>query len=452
MLAVRMPMTLQRWFETLGKLRSRWMDPPSWMGWSKNGRIIQCFDSQTLSWDVRTKHVTYDPIPILDLVRGLAIYGRGATLFTLGPNNTVQQFDLNSPAIMAANVLHPANLLPPSPPVSKGTGDQSATSTTTIASESETSSISLDLNISERDEDHVSPFSQLTRHQSCGSDIEPYESSSPGLSRSGLSFIVEVLAVSSQTPGRCSDCRQLSTVMLMGTQEIWTPTPWDTLLALQVFLPWLQAVREEGLLACAMKLPGAPTITKHSEGSASRVLFIKWLGDIDADIMNANFENMTSSDWMLLALNGISAHASQQKLGHIYVQRLLEAGDVHAAVTIMLGIGDDNDAIKEFTESWTFTSAAKLNFQAMTPSIPEVLSSPLSPLGVQCVPQRSIAKTSALKLMTSFGDQTQKSKFFAGDGSQSPIAAIVTPIADSAGSLTLSRASNNEATTAFLRH
>ncbi|EXL66512.1 hypothetical protein FOPG_17306 [Fusarium oxysporum f. sp. conglutinans race 2 54008] len=206
MLAVRMPMTLQRWFETLGKLRSRWMDPPSWMGWSKNGRIIQCFDSQTLSWDVRTKHVTYDPIPILDLVRGLAIYGRGATLFTLGPNNTVQQFDLNSPAIMAANVLHPANLLPPSPPVSKGTGDQSATSTTTIASESETSSISLDLNISERDEDHVSPFSQLTRHQSCGSDIEPYESSSPGLSRSGLSFIVEVLAVSSQTPGRCSDC------------------------------------------------------------------------------------------------------------------------------------------------------------------------------------------------------------------------------------------------------
>ncbi|EXL66513.1 hypothetical protein FOPG_17307 [Fusarium oxysporum f. sp. conglutinans race 2 54008] len=73
--------------------------------------------------------------------------------------------------------------------------------------------------------------------------------------------------------------------------------------------------------------------------------------------MNANFENMTSSDWMLLALNGISAHASQQKLGHIYVQRLLEAGDVHAAVTIMLGIGDDNDAIKVYMSHQRYMEA-----------------------------------------------------------------------------------------------
>ncbi|RKK66162.1 hypothetical protein BFJ69_g15648 [Fusarium oxysporum] len=87
----------------------------------------------------------------------------------------------------------------------------------------------------------------------------------------------------------------------------------------------------------------------------------------------------------------------------------------------------------------------------MTPSIPEVLSPPLSPLGVQRGPQRSIAKTSALKLITSFGDQTQKSKFFADVSGQTPIAAGVTPIVDSAGSPTFSHASNNEATTAFLR-
>ncbi|KAI8396373.1 hypothetical protein FOFC_20921 [Fusarium oxysporum] len=199
--------------------------------------------------------------------------------------------------------------------------------------------------------------------------------------------------------------------------------------------------------------------------------------------MKANFENMTSSDWMLLVLNGISAHASKQKLGHIYVQRLLETGNVHAAVTIMLGMGDQNDAIKvyisrqcymealiltclsalsvwecqadiarmcgttrpsaEFTESWNSTSAAKLNFQAMTPSIPEALNSPLSPPGVQCVTQRSIAKTSVLKLITSFCDQTQKSKFSAGDGGQTPIAAGVTPIGDSAGSPAFSHAHND---------
>jgi hypothetical protein len=106
---------------------------------------------------------------------------------------------------------------------------------------------------------------------------------------------------------------------------------------------------------------------------------------------------------------------------------------------------------QESTEPWTSLSAAQLNFQTTTPSIPEVLSPPLSPPGVQRGPQRSIAKTSALKLITSFGDRTQKSKFFAGDGGQTPIAAGVIPIADSAGSLAFSHASNNEDTTAFLR-
>ncbi|EXL64372.1 hypothetical protein FOPG_19362 [Fusarium oxysporum f. sp. conglutinans race 2 54008] len=246
-------------------------------------------------------------------------------------------------------------------------------------------------------------------------------------------------------------------------------------------------------------------MSRHRQGSPSRILLAKWLGDIDPNIMNANFENITSSDWMLLALSGIGGHTSQQKLGHAYVQRLLEAGDVHTAVTIMLGMGDHNDAIEvyishkrymealiltclsapsvwerqaaiirkwgewavqrgeqqlaircfactdqESTEPWISPSAAQLNFQTMTPSIPEVLSPPLSPLGVQRDPQRSIAKPSALKLITSFGDQTQKSKFFAGDGGQTPIASGVTPIADSAGSPAFSHASNNEATTAFL--
>lgn len=47
-------------------------------------------------------------------------------------------------------------------------------------------------------------------------------------------------------------------------------------------------------------------------------------------------------------------------------------------------------------------------------------------------PQRSIAKASALKLITSFGDQGAKAKYFAGDDGQTPIAAGVTPIAESA--------------------
>lgn len=82
-----------------------------------------------------------------------------------------------------------------------------------------------------------------------------------------------------------------------------------------------------------------------------------------------------------------------------------------------------------------------------SPSIPEILSPPLSPPALNRGPQRSIAKTSALKLVTSFGDQGSKSKFFStNDGGQTPIAAGVTPIAESAIS---PRA--EEMSTAFLR-
>lgn len=82
-----------------------------------------------------------------------------------------------------------------------------------------------------------------------------------------------------------------------------------------------------------------------------------------------------------------------------------------------------------------------------SPSIPEILSPPLSPPALSRGPQRSIAKTSALKLITSFGDQNSKSKFFSSnDGGQTPIAAGVTPIAESAIS-----PRGEDMSTAFLR-
>ncbi|RKK69830.1 hypothetical protein BFJ71_g17709, partial [Fusarium oxysporum] len=470
---------------------------------------------QTQSWDVRTKHVTHDPIPTLDLVRGLAVYGPGATLFTLGPNNTVQQFDLNSPAIIVANVQHPANRLPPLPPVSEETGDRSAASATTIASESETSSIPLYVNISEIEEDHLSPFARLTRRQAYDSGNEPYESASPVSSRSGLSSLSKSSAGSSQTPGRYpgsirsrglsentyisagtsirsstignsahGNTRDLDTYSMgcsLGTTSVPSmassrsrrrpsrlrnevPRSPDDNKVHDLFkftraclsdIPYKHAMSANSarLTNDDLRRQMLNTIfgwnkevedlireemSRHPQGSASRILLAKWLGDIDLNIMSANFENMTSSDWMLLALSGIGGHTSQQKLGHTYVQRLLEAGDVHTAVTIMLGMGDHNDAIEvyishkrymealiltclsapsvwerqaaiikkwgewavqhgqqqlatrcfactdqESTEPWTSPSASQLNFQAMTPSIPEVLSPPLSPPGVQ---------------------------------------------------------------------
>jgi hypothetical protein len=91
-----------------------------WKNYSVSGRVSQnqsyslyncailrfCSGySETWSWDVRTKHVTSEPIPTIDGVRGMANYGPTATLFTIGPQNTVQQYDLDNPA-MVANVQH----------------------------------------------------------------------------------------------------------------------------------------------------------------------------------------------------------------------------------------------------------------------------------------------------------------------------------------------------------
>ncbi|KAH6896900.1 hypothetical protein B0T10DRAFT_167824 [Thelonectria olida] len=544
---------------------------PNWMGWSKNGRIIQFSESQTLSWDVRTKHVTYDSIPTLEHVRGLAVYGPGASMFSLGPNNTVQQFDLNSPSIMVANVQHPANLLPPSPPVSDETVDRSTHSVTTINTSESEGSIPLDMGISESDDDHLGPFARLTRRPTHESGNEmSYDLASPVSSRSGLSSITKS-STGSRTPNRYASSvvsrgmtentyissgtsiksstigkrdqdqysagYTASTTSMSSTRSRHRPSrlrnevprsPDDSSRVHDLFkytrarlsdLPYKHPIASgftrltnddlrrqmlSSIFGWNREIDDLirDEMSRHPLGSASRILLAKWLGDIDADVMTASFENMTSSDWMLLALSGIGGQPSQHKIGRAYIQRLLESGDIHAAVTLMLGMGDHNDAVEiyishkkymealilaclvfpsvwerqsaiirkwgewavkhgqqqlaircfactdqETTEPWTSPSAAQLSFQTGTPSIPEILSPPLSPPGVQRGPQRSIAKTSALKLITSFGDPTQKARFFSQDGGATPIAAGVTPIAESAVSPT----GTQEATTAFLR-
>src|SRR5690606_8485276 len=98
-------------------------------------------------------------------------------------------------------------------------------------------------------------------------------------------------------------------------------------------------------------------MARHPLGSPSRILLAKWLGDISTDIMAMGSENMTSSDWMLLALGGIGGQASQYKLGRAYVQRLLESGDLHTAATIMVGMGDHHDAIEIYVSHKKYMEA-----------------------------------------------------------------------------------------------
>ena len=97
---------------------------------------------------------------------------------------------------------------------------------------------------------------------------------------------------------------------------------------------------------------------RHKAGSASAVLLAKWLGDMSADTMASmvGSQSMTSSDWMLLALSSIG-NDSQKKVGEAFVQRLLEKGDVHPAVAILLGLGENNDAIEVYVSQGNWLEA-----------------------------------------------------------------------------------------------
>ncbi|KAK4228351.1 IDC1 protein [Podospora fimiseda] len=539
------------------KRTENYLTGPNWMGWSKNGRIIQYSESETISWDVRTKHVTYDPIPTLETVRGLAVYGPAAILFTLGPNNTVQQFDLNSPAMMIANVQHPANLLPPSPPISLEAEDKNQAGNVSEA-ESNVQIAFHPQELSETDEDYRSPLARYIARDD-ESDNEPYRRpDSPGQASYVTKSSVSISSSTSQTAPRQYPDSVVSRGMTentyistgssrsgatpqrhdrRGTQRDTYSTTSSISMASSYRSRKPSRLRNEvvrspvvepktvdlfkftksRLVDVPYKAPASANnsrltnddlrrqmlstifgwnkdaddlvrdeMTRHPLGSTNRILLAKWLGDIDTDIMAMGSENMTASDWMLLALSGIGGHASQQKVGRAYVQRLLESGDVHAAATIMIGMGDHNDAVeiyvshkkymealiltclffpsawqrqeqiirkwgewavqhgqqqlaircfactgRESTEPWTSPSAQQITFPSITQTVPELLSPPLSPPVMNHGPQRNIGKTSALKVLTTFNNPA-KGRLGAEDDGKTPLAAAATPILESA--------------------
>jgi hypothetical protein len=98
-------------------------------------------------------------------------------------------------------------------------------------------------------------------------------------------------------------------------------------------------------------------ISRHPAGSTSRVLLSKWLGDVTEDVMPPTSE-MTSADWMKLALLGMSGNSAQQsKIGRAYIPKLLETGDLHTAVTMLIGYGDHNDAIEIYVSHKKYLEA-----------------------------------------------------------------------------------------------
>ncbi|KAF2869890.1 hypothetical protein BDV95DRAFT_90379 [Massariosphaeria phaeospora] len=532
---------------------------PCWFAWSKNGRIVQYTEGQTCAWDVRTKRVTYESVPTIDGVAAVTNYGPTATLFTMGRNYTVQQYDLNpngTPS-MVANVQHIPASTPPSPPHSldekKKLSDTPVTAhpvgkaAQQMLIESESSEgdgavimsplqkIAQEMDqLEEERRDRVGPLSPVSSRgsqgsRSSGSGRAPryrYDKPSRSSKSSGgtgtvfssgtSSFLgasresISIRSASSASASASATSSRYGTSALR-KEVLRSPEEAERTKHMDLF-PFTKArlgdVPFRNSQLGSERTPDAlrqnmlsvvfgwdndieelirDEVARHPPGSAAAVLLSKWLGDHGADLMASmvGSQSMTSSDWMLLALSSLGQD-SQKKVGEAFVQRLLEKGDIHPAVAILLGLGEHNDGIEvyvsrkyymeailltclmyptdwqrqsflvrkwgetavshgnpelavkcfscmglESSEPWFSPRAQDAVFAAQKQHLlGSQLSPPLSPPSGQS--NRVVAKMSSLKLVTDFGRGPLPQQMIPEDDEQTPMHAGITPIAESA--------------------
>lgn len=511
--------------------------------------------------------MTYDVIPTIEGVIGIANHGPTATLFTLGRNYTAQQYDINPNAapIQVQSVQHvPANT-PPTPPTTleeqnKSHGQQEVaadarrlanlTDVESSADEGGTMSplqkIAREMETLDQLEseirDKVMPLSPVSSRASSVSSTKSSQgaqrqqkylydqpsssraSTNTGYGYDGTEFSFEGPSVKqghdsmsirsgSTRASRMSNTRPRTSALRKEILRSPDESKETAMMDLFAFtkarlrdLPFKTpnygnvARTPELLLREMLKVVFGwhediaalvrDEMKRHRPGSASGVMLAKWLGDMGADSM-ANMigsESMTSSDWMLLALSSIGQD-SQRKVGEAFVQRLLEKGDIHPAVAILLGLGEQNDAIEvyvsqgylmeaviltclsfpsdwdrqsfllhkwgqvavqegqpelavrifscatvEISEPWFSPRAQDAVYAAQQARLTDpsgaspTTSPPLTPPSV-AGSNRLTARNASLKLITSFG---AKGVPLATQDDPTPLAAIVTPIAESA--------------------
>ncbi|CAG8903821.1 unnamed protein product [Penicillium egyptiacum] len=376
---------------------------PKWMGWSKNGRLVQYLEGETWSWDVRTKHVTYDPIPTIDGVRGIANYGPTATLFTVGPQHSVQQYDLENPA-MVANVQH----LPiiPRPGTAEGSRSQTmsprrlqdapdireppgaarrtpfdansiesirqrADLTSPASSRSRTESVSSKASSGKY---NMRPFSPPSRS---GQSATTFSMTSAGRDtpQASASFAYpSSVSMSSVRSSRAASRLRNEVHLSPADKNIVDLFPFTRARLIDVPYKQQPPIDETNLTSDDLRLQMLSVVfgwdgdiqdliidelSRHAVGSQSAILLTQWLGENDTDEMASMISSgqVTTSDWMILALSQMSGQAQANKVGQAFVQKLLEIGDIHTSAAILLGLGDSNDAIEVYVSRNHFMEA-----------------------------------------------------------------------------------------------
>ncbi|KAL8998483.1 MAG: hypothetical protein Q9188_006091 [Gyalolechia gomerana] len=396
----------------------------NWIAWSKNGRIIQYAEGETWVWDVRTKHVSCEPIPTIEGVKGLANYGPTAALFTLGPNHTIQQYDMSPPAIVK-NVQYMPMAPPPvpakiptnssptglssipgtAPPVTDQYGAENSRGPVNLSTiqrttnemqaiehaqqarsdiSSPVSSRSMTESMSSRSSTNAYHYprtqaSYSSRGAASGttfSTISPSMLGRESLFSGGTSIFPQTNSMAST--GRRSRGSRLRHEVLLSPENKYVDLFPQTRARLSTFqYKQPRTLDQENTTADDLRKQMLDVVfgweddieplvrdelAHHQPGSTSAVLLAKWLGEVDTDQMAAivSSGNVSSSDWMMLALSSIGGQSSTGKMGQAFVQRLLQQGDFHTSATILLGMGHREDAVEVYVSRSFFMEAILL--------------------------------------------------------------------------------------------
>lgn len=371
---------------------------------------------------MRTKHVSCEPIPTIEGVKGLASYGPTAALFTLGPNHTVQQYDLNPPA-MAKNVQYfpmgpppvPAkvptnasqssllNIPGAAPPVTDSHGSEPPRGPVNLSTIQRSSNQMQAIEHAQQARSDISSPSMssrsMTESMSSRSSTNAYQyprtqASYSSRAASGTTFSTispSMLGRESFFSGGSSVFPHTNSMASTGRRSRGSRLRQEVLLSPESKYVDLFPRTRARLSTVQYKPPrtfdqensNADDLRKqmldvvfgweddieplirdelahHQPGSTSAVLLAKWLGEVDTDQMAAIISsgNVNSSDWMMLALSSMGGQSG--KMGQAFVQRLLQQGDFHTSATILLGMGDREDAVEVYVSRSFFMEAILL--------------------------------------------------------------------------------------------
>ncbi|KAJ5558821.1 hypothetical protein N7461_002793 [Penicillium sp. DV-2018c] len=376
---------------------------PKWMGWSKNGRLVQYLEGETWAWDVRTKHVTYDPIPTIDGVRGIANYGPTATLFTIGPQHSVQQYDLESLA-MVANVQHMPIISRPgtaegsrsrtmsprhledAPDLREPPGTvrrtpfdansiesirQRADLTSPASSRSRTESVSSKASSNKY---NTRPFSPPSRSGHSATTFS-MTSASHDTPQPSTSYVYpSSVSMSSMRSSRAASRLRNEVQLSPADKNIVDLFPFTRARLNDVPYKQQPPIDESNLTSDDLRQQMLSLVfgwdgdiqdliidelSRHAVGSQSAIILTQWLGENDSDEMASMIMpgKVTTTDWMILALSQMHGQAQANKVGQAFVQKLLAIGDIHTSAAILLSLGDSNDAIEVYVSRNHFLEA-----------------------------------------------------------------------------------------------